>query len=449
MNSSFKRALCAGLSAMALSAGAISVAHATDGYFVEGVSAREQALGGAGMANPADALTTANNPAGLVDVGRQFNGALSLFAPTRGYDASGTFLTAPGNVNSFRDVFVIPTLGYSQPLSGDSAFGLSMTGNGGMNTTYAGNTYNPMCGYYHLPQQGVFCGGRAGVDLNQGLISLGYAQRFGNLSIGIAPTLAVQTFSGYGLGAFGDFGLSSNKAEVSDHSPNYSVGGGVRAGALYHFNDQLAFAIDGATPMWMSKFSSYSGLFAGGGSFDIPAEIGAGLSYRAFPTLALMLDWKHIFYSDVKSIGDQMMPIGFSTMGAANGPGFGWRDVDVIAVGMEWKYTPALTLRAGYSYNTQPVTSANVMLNILAPGVVTNHISGGFTYSCNRNSAIDFAVVYAPRTTVSGPEYLPTVIGGPGVVPGSNIDIRLSELQVTLGYTYHFDVPPPAVIAKY
>ena len=33
-------------------------AQATDGYFVEGASAREQALGGAGMANPADALTS-------------------------------------------------------------------------------------------------------------------------------------------------------------------------------------------------------------------------------------------------------------------------------------------------------------------------------------------------------------------------------------------------------
>ncbi len=449
MAASIRNSLRSGLCALALVAAATGVAHATDGYFMEGVSARDQALGGAGSANPADSFTTFINPAGLVDVGHQMSGDISAFMPSRGYDASGTFLTAPGNVTSYRNVFAIPSLGYSLPLDANRAIGLSMVGNGGMDTSFAGNIANPTCANYGLTKQGVFCDGRAGVDLNQGLISFGYAQRFGNLSIGIAPTLAVQVFSAYGLGAFSAFGLSSNGADVSNHSPAYSVGGGVRAGALYHFNDQFSLSVTGSTPMWMSRMTDYSGLFAGSGSFDIPASIGAGLSYKVLPTLAVMADYKHIFYSGVHSISDAMIPIGLGSLGSANGPGFGWRDVDVIALGVEWNYSSALTLRVGYSYNTQPVTSANAMLNILAPGVVTNHITGGFTYDVSRNSAIDFAVVYAPRVNISGSEYLPTAIGGPGVVPGSNINIHLSELQLTLGYTYHFDVPAQVVAAKY
>ena len=350
---------------------------------------------------------------------------------------------APGSYASGRDIFVIPSLAYSAPLDADRAIGLSLVGNGGMDTSYAANIPgSAYCG----GARGVFCGGgRAGVDLNQGLISLGYAQRFGNLSIGIAPTMAVQVFSAYGLGAFG--GLSSNPAEVSNHSPAYSVGAGVRAGALYRVNDQLNFAVTGSTPIWSTPFHQYSGLFAGGGNFDVPATIGAGLSYKVIPTFAVMLDWRHIFYSSVNSVGDQMTPLGPGSplLGSTNGPGFGWNDVNVISIGAEWKYSAALILRAGYSYNTQPVTPANVMFNILAPGVVTNHVSGGFTYAINRNSAIDFAVIYAPRTTVSGQEYSP----GFGYNPTTNIAIHLSELEVTLGYTYHFDVPPPAVIAKY
>ncbi len=443
MAASMRNSLRAGICAVALIAGATGVAQATDGYFMEGVSARDQALGGAGSANPTDSFTTFTNPAGLVDVGHQMSGDISLFAPSRGYDATGTFLTAPGSYSSGRDVFAIPSLGYSLPLSADQAIGLSMVGNGGMDTSFGSGIVNPNCGGRG---SGVFCGGRAGVDLNQGLISLGYAQRFGNLSIGIAPTMAVQVFSAYGLGAFNQFNLSSNPMTVSDHSPAYSVGAGVRAGALYHFNDQLSLAVTGSTPMWSTPFHDYSGLFAGGGNFDIPATIGAGLAYKVLPTLAVMLDWKHIFYSDVNSIGDQMTPLipGSKSLGTTNGPGFGWRDVDVIALGVEWNYSRALTLRAGYSYNTQPVTAANVMLNLLAPGVVTSHITGGFTYNVNPNSAIDFAVVYAPRVTVSGQEYIP----GMGY-DGANIAIHLSELQVTLGYTYHFDVPAPAVMAKY
>lgn len=443
MAASMRNSLRAGICALALVTAATGVAQATDGYFMEGVSARDQALGGAGTANPTDSFTTFINPAGLVDVGHQMSGDISLFAPSRGYNATGTFLTAPGSYSSGRDVFAVPSLGYSLPLSADQAIGLSMVGNGGMDTSFASSIANPNC---RGRGAGVFCGGRAGVDLNQGLISFGYAQRFGNLSIGIAPTMSVQVFSAYGLGAFNQFNLSSNPTNVSDHSPSYSVGAGVRAGALYQFNNQLSLAVTGSTPMWSTPFHDYSGLFAGGGNFDIPATIGAGLAYKVLPTLAVMLDWKHIFYSDVNSIGDQMAPLtpGSKSLGSTNGPGFGWRDVDVIALGVEWNYSRALTLRAGYSYNTQPVTAANVMLNLLAPGVVTSHIAGGFTYNVNPNSAIDFAVVYAPRVTVSGQEYIP----GMGY-DGSNIAIHLSELQVTLGYTYHFDVPPPAVMAKY
>lgn len=438
MASRLRNSFRAGVCALALGAAATGGAQATDGYFVEGVSARDQALGGAGSANPADSLTITNNPAGLVDVGHQFNGDISLFNPDRGYNASGTFLTAPGNIHSGRDIFPIPALGYSVPMNGDSAFGVSLSGNGGMDTTYYGNFRCAM------GAPGVFCGGKAGVDLNQALISIGYAQRFGNVSIGIAPVMSLQFFSAYGLGALGQFGLSSAPANLTNQGSDTSAGGGVRAGALWHVNEQWSLAAQGVTPMWSANFLKYSGLFAGGGNFNIPGEVGAGVAYKLLPTFAVMLDYKHIFYSGVKSIADPMAPMFPGSLGTSNGPGFGWRDVNVIALGLEWKAYDFLTLRAGYSYNNQPVTSANVMFNILAPGVVTNHISGGFTYNVNHNSAIDFAVVYAPRYTVSGQEYVP----GFGYNPYSRISIYLSELEVTLGYTYHFDTPPP-VIAKY
>jgi len=440
----WRKLISANLAALALAAASTGAHATTAGYFVLGSGAREQSLAGAGSANPTDALTIADNPAGLVFVGRQFNGDISLFSPTRGYDAYGTYLTAPGSVSSYRNEFVLPALGYSQPLNGDSSIGFGMVANGGMDTNYNSGVWNPSCAYFHLPQQGVFCNGRAGVDLIQALIYAGYAQRFGNLSVGIAPVLGIQSFAAYGLNTFAAFGLSSDPLNVSNHSPSYAVGGGVRAGLLYQFSPALSVAVQGSTPIWSTNFKDYTGLFAGGGQFDIPGSIGAGVSYKVLPTLAVMVDWKHIFYSGVPAINNQMAPIYPGSLGTSNGPGFGWKDVDSIAVGFEWNYTDHLTLRAGYAYNTQPITSANVMLNIVAPGVVTSHITGGFTYTVNHNNAIDFAVMYAPRVYVSGQEYLP----GLGYNPYSNISIYLEELQVTLGYTYHWD-QPAAVVAKY
>src|SRR5271165_7194634 len=112
MPQTLRQTLLAGLGLLAVAA---SPACATEGYFVEGVSARDLGLAGAGSADAKEALTIANNPAGLVDVGRQFNADLSIFAPSRQYDASGTVLVAPGTVESGRDVFVFPALAYSAP----------------------------------------------------------------------------------------------------------------------------------------------------------------------------------------------------------------------------------------------------------------------------------------------------------------------------------------------
>ncbi|WP_197409246.1 MULTISPECIES: hypothetical protein [Microbulbifer] len=55
------------LSAAALSAAALFTvycAEATNGYFVEGVGPKAQAMAGVGVALPQDALAAANNPAG-------------------------------------------------------------------------------------------------------------------------------------------------------------------------------------------------------------------------------------------------------------------------------------------------------------------------------------------------------------------------------------------------
>ncbi|MGO9770263.1 MAG: hypothetical protein ACLPSW_12040, partial [Roseiarcus sp.] len=85
---STRSVLLAAASAVALAALSVGVAHATDGYLQEGVSPADQATGGAGVAEGRDALTLGNNPAGLMDVGQQFNLDLTLFAPSRGYDAT-------------------------------------------------------------------------------------------------------------------------------------------------------------------------------------------------------------------------------------------------------------------------------------------------------------------------------------------------------------------------
>ena len=417
-----------------------SAAQATEGYFQYGYGARQGALGGAGVADSRDAMSLTLNPAGLVDVGRELQVGASLFVPLRGYDVTGPGFVAPGltsgSVDSNNNYFVVPNVAYSSPIDAQSAWGVAMYGNGGMNTTYPG-VANSSCppGFF-----GVYCGGNAGVDLSQMFISAGYSRSVGAFSFGIAPTIAIQWFKANGLGLFGLFGLSSDPANLSDRGYSYSYGGGLRAGIEFKATDRIRLGLSAQTPMWMTKFSKYSGLFAGQGSFDIPAAVTAGIAVDVMPNLTLMFDWRHIFYSSVAAVGDASGPILPGSLGTNGGPGFGWRDVDAFKVGAEWRANPAWTFRLGYAHNNNPIGSSDVTINILAPGVVTDHITGGFEYKMTPNSSIEFAAAVIPSHSVSGIEVTPL---GPN--PFRTVTLSMNQYQFTLGYTYHFGQPAPLV----
>ena len=396
-------------------------AMATEGYFQHAYGLRHKALAGAGAASAEDATAISLNPAGLVDVGDQFNMGISLFMPVRGFDASGVAMMVPGSYDSKRPVFVVPTLAYSRQLDANSAIGFSIFGNGGMNTTYK-------------ESPGPFGGGKTGVDLMQMFISAAYARRFGNnFSIGIAPVLAIQRFKAYGIGAFG--GLSVDGTRISNNGYSYSVGAGVRVGVTFKPTERLSFGASYQTRTWMTKFKKYRGLFAEGGDFDIPANLQVGIAYDISNDLKVMLDYRRIFYSDVKSIGNPGDTCATNPLGSSNGCGFGWADTNTIKLGLEYHASDDLVLRMGYAYTfPNPVGKADVMFNTIAPGVIRHEITAGGTVRVNDNHDIDFAMMFAPKTTVSAVQTLP--IGG--TVPGSRIKDHMYQFEVSVGWTYNF-----------
>ncbi len=431
------------VSALALSAGIGMVAGdvlATEGYFQHAYGLRHKALAGAGVASIEDATGISLNPAGLVGLGDQFNMGLSLFMPTRWYEASGTLFVNPGKHKSDKDVFPVPTMAYVRQIDADSAFAVSVFGNGGMNTTYRATAstaafcvapppFGPGGGF------GPFCGsGKTGVDLMQMFVSAAYARKLGNgFSIGIAPVFAMQRFKAYGLEAYAGQTASGTTNNLTGQGYDYSFGGGVRVGVQMQFTDRLSFGASYQSKMWMSKFDKYRELFAQGGNFDIPANLQVGLAFQATPELKLMLDYRRIFYSDVKSIANSMVSPG--VLGASDGPGFGWRDTNTIKVGLEYQATENLILRAGYSYMwPQVMEKTSTMFNILAPGVIRHQFTGGATFRVNEKNDIDLAFMIAPTSKQTGIEYTPL-----GPTAGSDIAIKMYQVEVSVGWTYNFD----------
>ncbi len=390
---------------------ASSGAHATDGYFLDGIGARSKALGGAGVADGKDATSAALNPAGIVHADNEVDLAASVFLPFREATIGGF------NVESDRNAFLLPNVAINWKTIGNPYFDavtLSLSGNGGMNTTYPASA-------------NVFGAGKAGVDLQQMLLSVAVAKKFGNVSVGVAPVVALQIFQANGLASFG--GFSSDPSALSDRGKDHEFGAGLRAGIEWAVLPTFRVGVAGSTPIWTNPFTRYKGLFADGGDFDIPANVQAGIAVDVSPTVTLLVDYRRIWFSETSSVGNPSTLLAPGSLGTANGPGFGWNDVDAIKAGVEWKYSPKLILRAGYSYNTQPINSRDVQLNILAPAVVQHHITGGFAYRWSDSLDLELAAVYAPREHVSGTALNP---------PGIPIDLSMEQFEVTAGFKYRF-----------
>lgn len=401
-------------------------AQATEGYFQHGYGLRQSALAGAGVADSDDPMALSLNPAGIAGAERQFQGGISLFSPMRSFTGSGgPSFTPGGEVESGSEYFPVPNLGYLHPLDDQSALAIAVYGNGGMNTSYEA-VPNPACG----PGNGVFCGGSAGVNLNQLFVAVGYGRQFGdNFSLGVAPIYALQAFEANGLIAFS--GISSDPAHLTNNDMAWSSGFGVRLGAEWALSDRFRVGAAYQTKFNMSEFDEYAGLFEGGGDFDIPSNWTLGVAFDVSPDVTVMLDWRRINYTDVAAVSNSTTtPL---PLGANGGPGFGWDDVDAYKFGVEWDSSEQMTWRAGMAFNNNPIGSEDVTLNILAPGVQEQHYTAGFTYQANASNALDFAFMYSPEASVSGIEVTPS---GPN--PGHTIELQMSQFQLTVGWTHRF-----------
>jgi long-chain fatty acid transport protein len=404
-------------------------ANATEGYFQNGSGARHKALAGAGVADTRDSTALAINPAGIIGVGRQLNVGVTVFSPRRSFTGSGEpGVSASGSYKSDSNYFPIPDFSYSSPIDEDSAWGIAMTANGGMNTDWAPMDRPMMeCG----GGSGVYCGGLSGVNMSQAILSLTYARKLGNVNIGVAPLLAMNMFRARGLGAFGAMGFSSDPANLTDRGTDFAFGYGIKVGFQAELSEGIRLGANFQSRIYMSEFDKYAGLFAEQGDFDIPMNFTIGVAFDASPDLTVMVDYKKIYYGKIASIANS--PFAMSQFGLDDGPGFGWKTIDVFKLGIEYRHSDEWTWRFGVSKNDNPIGSEAVTLNILAPGVVKTHITAGFAFKTSESSTISFAAGYIPSTTVTGPE-------GPGFPfnPNHTVSIKMHQIEATIGWTRHF-----------
>ena len=465
--------------------------NATNGNFIHGYSTKEKGLAGAGTAYSQDAMAAATNPAGMAFVGERMDLGLQLFSPSsRGYTVTGTppvpgdgsvtvfapaapptcnftlpngacappFSVNTGSVESENDFFLIPHFAYNWQLDDDSTAGVSIYGNGGMNTEYKsgsailpnGNSANPLLPIEELP--GTYGAGTAGVNLAQLFVNVSLTKIIEpKHAVGASLILAGQRFHASGLENFGQFSLDTNN--LSGNRKSDSFGAGLKFGYQGQVTDGIRVGLAYQSKISMTNFDEYKGLFAEGGDFDIPSTYNIGASFDIGKSGVIVADIQRINYSDVAAISNPISPLldgsclnalnatiqagftptpasGAGCLGGAAGAGFGWEDMTIIKIGYQFDVGDKNTFRVGYSHADQPIPDSETMFNILAPAVIEDHFTAGWTMKVGANQELNLAGMYAPNNSVKG--------ANPFDNGATQIEIEMSQWDIQAGWAWKY-----------
>ena len=472
-----------------------ATASATTGYFQLGYGAKSLGLAGATVSNPQDSIAASTNPAGMALVGERVDVGMTFFNPgDRSAELETSALGATYDVDdkSRRNLFFVPSLGYTSKINDKLYWGISMYGNGGMNTTYDRNIYNEAAAVLGANGQGqqaasmipgvtpeqIQAAGRAaasmvpegtgasdfvpiqdvgtlGVDLAQGVIAPTLSFKVHEKhTLGASLLVGIQRFSARGLGNFQCFTKSAgtNPANaatcpagyaavpsdgLTNNGSDWAYGAGLRVGWIGEVLPKLSLGAAVASKIYMTEFDDYDELFAEDGDFDVPANFTVGLTYKPTDALSLSFDFQRIYYEGVNSLSNagpttsDFGPGGPSPknlLGEDDGFGFGWEDINVYRLAVDYRYNREWNFRAGYSYNDQPIPDSEVLFNILAPATPKVHATVGFTYRPNSSSEWNFAYMHAFEEKVSSSQ---TAMGMPG-------EIKMRQNAVDLSYSFLF-----------
>ena len=307
-----------------------SAARATNGDNVIAIGPIARSMGGVGIAAPQDAISAVfANPASMCFApfcnATTFDFAGTLFMPK----IEGSVIQTSGTTEAKSDdkVYAIPAIGLSVPINDTFPswrFGIAAYGVSGLGVDYRGTALDNPTAFGTYP-----------------LISGEYT----SLQImKFAPAVAVQAMDNLSLGLA--FHIDYANLDLRDgSSPNY--GYGFQAGLIYTLTDKITFGTSYITAQTTNhkNIRDFDGINGRDNlELEAPQQLGFGVAYTILDPANLLIeaDAKWLNWSDAKGYKD-----------------FDWDDQWVYALGIQFKPTEMLTLRAGYSYGKNPVKEHN------------------------------------------------------------------------------------------
>ena len=420
-------------------------AHAQFGALFSGVGPVNRSMGGASTAAPLDTLGAFQwNPATITALPSSADFGLELLFPRSELASTvapgalgGGFppVTLSGSSESTRGVFPMPSFGVVYQPSDDSpvSFGLGVLSVGGFSANLPGSTSNPIL--TAPPPNGLGVGPIfSQYQLMQMTPTIAYRVTEG-FSIGVSPIISLGGISvDPGFLASPDDANGNGQATYPALTHGiYQWGAGAQIGAFYMTENSWQFGASVKSPQWFQNFT-YNSRDENGAprnvqiGVDVPMIVSIGAAYSGFDRFVLAVDGRWLNYSDTRGFAET----GFDATGAVRG--LGWKDVWALATGVQYQVSDGLSLRMGYSFNTNPIDDDVAFFNIMSPLVIQHTLSAGLSFCVTPSFKISAAYNHYFENSVEGPMISPTF----GPLAGTSVKGTASADSVTVGASFAF-----------
>ena len=426
------------------------------GHIMQGVGAVNMSMGGASTAQPLDISGALQwNPATIstfdskiinFNIGAFFSSPELTSSVPAGMFGPGSPAIS-GVTEDDRGVSPMPALAMvwgkedSKHTFGVSAFGIS-----GFGVTFPESATNPISG----PQS---MGGFGHIESDYMLMQIGFAWSYevtDNLSIGIQPTVNYAALE-----------LAPNPIAAPSQTLGYpvsdkasAIGFGAQFGVFY--NSPSGFKL-GASYKTAQKFSDleFKNNYLDGSvapdvdfNMDYPAIVSIGLGYSK-ADFDFAIDYRYVDYENTDGFAEKGWVIGDNGYPTGAVKGFGWKNINIVSVGLQYKGIEKLPLRVGYTYSSNPIDDELAFYSIPATAVIANAFQFGFSYPLTDSLMLNGVYHYGSSDgktegTLLNPT--PDVMGGPwnadtnplGKIPESKVGYEMKTSMVMLGVSYTF-----------
>ncbi len=413
------------------------------GHIMQGVGSVNMSMGGAATAQPLDISGALQwNPAAIsvfdskiinFDIGAFFSSpelssTVPEFNPNTG-QPTGNFYS--GTTKDDRGVSPMPALAYVYGKEGSKhTFGVSAFGISGFGVTFPQSNSNPI----NMPQPNGF----GHIESDYMLLQIGFAWAYeltNELSIGVQPTI---NYAALELAPNPTANPNASGYPVSDKAS--AIGYGAQFGVFYNSPSGFKLGASYKTPQKFDdlKFkNTYLNNSTSENAFnmDYPSILSFGLGYST-GDVDLAVDYRFVDYENTNGFAEKGWTPTYSVAG------FGWKNINILSVGLQYKGIEKLPLRVGYTYSSNPIDSELAFFSIPATAVIKNAFQFGTSYPVTDNFKLNGVFHYGTSGgETSGPILNPAFISAYppyGSIPGSEVSYKMTTSMVMLGLTYTF-----------